>query len=35
MRLAIISLNGPSSKRILEEAKQFFDTADHIDIRKT
>ncbi len=34
MKLAIISLGGPSSISILEEAKQFFEKTDHLDIRK-
>lgn len=34
MKLAIISLGGKSSISILEEAKQFFDKADHLDLRK-
>lgn len=34
MKLAIISLGGPSSRSILEEAKKIFSKADHLDIRK-
>lgn len=34
MKLAIISLNGKSSRAILEECKQLFQTADAINIKK-
>ncbi len=34
MKLAVISLGGPSSKNIIEQAKQYFDVADHVNIRE-
>ncbi len=33
MNFALISLGGKSSKKILEEAKSFFDTVDHLNIK--
>ncbi|MFW5705135.1 MAG: ATP-grasp domain-containing protein [Nanoarchaeota archaeon] len=33
-KLAVISLGSVSSRMVLEEAKQYFDVVDHIDIRK-
>lgn len=34
MKLGIISLGGPTSRNILEQASSYFDSADHIDIRE-
>lgn len=34
MKLAIISLFGPSSNKIAEQAEQFFDEVDHLNLKK-
>ncbi|MFH1332025.1 MAG: RimK family alpha-L-glutamate ligase [archaeon] len=34
MKLAVISLGGPTSRNIISEASKLFDVADNIDIRK-
>ena len=34
LKFGLISLGSVSSRMILDEAKQFFDVADHIDLRK-
>lgn len=34
MKFALISLQGPSSKKIVEEAKKYFEEVDHLNLKK-